>query len=367
MKIALIVPGGVDRSGTHRVIPCLLWLIERLAATDEVHVFALSQEPGPGRWTLLGAEIHNAGRWPVSARLVWQLAAEHRRGRFDVVHAFWASTAAAAVALARRMLGVPLVLHLPGGDLTDLPEIGYGGRSHWRGRLSLRIAAAGASRILAPSNYVVQQGRAMEMPVERVPFGVALDRWPPREPRRRDPGRPARLLHVGSLNRVKDQETLLLAAAHLRRAGVDLELDVIGEDTLDGAVHRRAAELGLDEVVTFRGYLPHGELRPWVERAHLLVVTSRHEAGPLVLLEAAVAGVPTAGTAVGHLADWAPDAAAAVPVGDAPALAAEITRLLADEEARLRMAAQAQQRALAEDADYSARTIRGIYSVLGGR
>ena len=30
MKIALVVPGGVDRSGTRRVIPIILWLIERL-------------------------------------------------------------------------------------------------------------------------------------------------------------------------------------------------------------------------------------------------------------------------------------------------------------------------------------------------
>ena len=51
MKIAIVVPGGVDRSGTDKVIPCQLWLIERLAAgDDEVHVFALYQEPRPGRW-----------------------------------------------------------------------------------------------------------------------------------------------------------------------------------------------------------------------------------------------------------------------------------------------------------------------------
>ena len=30
MKVAILTPGGVDRSGTERVIPCLLWLIERL-------------------------------------------------------------------------------------------------------------------------------------------------------------------------------------------------------------------------------------------------------------------------------------------------------------------------------------------------
>jgi hypothetical protein len=91
VKIALVVPGGVDRSGTERVIPCLLWLIERLvAAGDEVHVFALNQEPEPGEWRLLGATVHNAGtRWP-RLRTVAAMLREHRRGRFDAVHAFWA-------------------------------------------------------------------------------------------------------------------------------------------------------------------------------------------------------------------------------------------------------------------------------------
>src|SRR5437868_12756137 len=62
MKIALFTPGGVDRSGTARVIPCLLWLIERLVqGGDDVHVFAVRQEPRKARWPLLGAEVHNAG------------------------------------------------------------------------------------------------------------------------------------------------------------------------------------------------------------------------------------------------------------------------------------------------------------------
>ena len=53
-----------------------------------------------------------------------------------------------------------------------------------------------------------------------------------------------------------------------------------------------------------------------MREAHVSVISSRHEAGPVVALEAAAVGVPTVGTAVGHIAEWAPDAALAVPVGD---------------------------------------------------
>jgi glycosyltransferase involved in cell wall biosynthesis len=367
VKVALLVPGGVDRSGTHRVVPVLLWLIERLAAMGhELHVFAHAQEPEPGEWPLRGALVHNAGRVPRRLRMLAQIAAEHRHAPFDLLHAFWVSPAGAVAAVAGRTLGVPVLLHLPGGDLTDLREIGYGARSRWQGRAWARLALAGATRITAPSDYVLQQARALGVRAERLPHGVALDRWPPRPPRPRLPGEPARLLHVGSLNPVKDQETLLRAALRLREMGIPFRLDVVGHDTLGGAVQRRARELGLageaGDLVHFHGFLTHAELRPWMEGADLLLVTSRHEAGPLVLLEAAVVGVPTVGTAVGHLTEWAPDAAVAVPLGDPAALANETAALLRNEERRLTIAANAHTRALREDADFTARATAGLYS-----
>src|SRR5215469_1742163 len=64
MRIALFVPGGVDRSGTDRVIPALLALIERLARRHAVLVLALTSAPAIGRYELLGATVHDAGGAP---------------------------------------------------------------------------------------------------------------------------------------------------------------------------------------------------------------------------------------------------------------------------------------------------------------
>ncbi|HLY52104.1 MAG TPA: glycosyltransferase, partial [Steroidobacteraceae bacterium] len=170
-----------------------------------------------------------------------------------------------------------------------------------------------------------------------------------------------------SLNRVKDQATLLHALAALARAGLDFHLDIVGEDTLGGETEHLAGELGLAGRVRFHGFLPQRLLRPLIEAAHLMLISSRHETGPLALLEAAAAGVPTVGTFVGHLAEWAPDAAIAVPVADPPALARAIARVLADEELRLRLAREALQRATREDADHTARTFQSIYDELVAR
>ena len=98
-----------------------------------------------------------------------------------------------------------------------------------------------------------------------------------------------------------------------------------------------------------------------------MIISSRHEAGPLALLEAGVKGVPTVGTAVGHIAEWAPHAAASVPVGDSAALARVTAGMISDEDRRLRIAREALRRATQEDADYTARSIQAIYATLTAR
>jgi glycosyltransferase involved in cell wall biosynthesis len=202
--------------------------------------------------------------------------------------------------------------------------------------------------------------QALGIEAQRVPLGVDLQAWPPLAPRARRGG-PAQLIHVASLNRVKDQPTLLRALAVLRNAGLAFRMDIVGVDTLQGEMQRLAEQLGLGYCVEFLGFRTQRELRPLMESADLLVMSSLHEAGPLVLLEAAVAGVPTVGTAVGHLVEWSPSATRSVPVGDGIALADAIQQVLADEPLRLRLAEAAQRRTLLEDADCTARLFEALY------
>jgi glycosyltransferase involved in cell wall biosynthesis len=56
----------------------------------------------------------------------------------------------------------------------------------------------------------------------------------------------------------------------------------------------------------------------------------------------------------------------AVPIGDADALAGALMQLLDDESLRLRIASAAHERALAQDADYTAQHFKSLYSSLIG-
>jgi len=363
VKLALVVPGGVDRSGELRVIPALLALIERLSRSHEVHVFALHQEAVADSWPLAGATIHNIGDGRTYLRGIAAIRAEHRRAPFDVVHAIFSGPCGLIAVVAAKLMRLPCTVHVTGGELVALRDIGYGGRLTWKGRLREHLALRGADVVTATSAPIVELLQVLGVRAQRVPLGVDLRKWPTRAPQPRREG-PARLIHIASLNRVKDQATLLHALARLAKTGVDFEMDIVGTDTLQGAMTELVRKLGLNGRVQFLGFKTQRELRPIVEYADLLVMSSRHEAGPFVLVEAAVAGVPTVGTAVGHIVEWAPSAALAVPVGNPERLADAIHTLLADEALRLRVARAAQCRALSEDADYTARTFEALYQRL---
>ena len=342
----------------------ILALIKRLASRHRVHVFALAQEAVAGSWELAGATIHNSGRPFTVVRTLQAIRRQHGREPFDVVHSIWAGSCGFIAAVAGSLLGLPVLVHLAGGELVALPAIRYGGRLHWYRRVVDSWTLGRAARITAASSPMIEAAATFGLEVVRVPLGIDLESWPVRAPVRRVAGSPARLLHVASLNRVKDQVTLLAALRIVADTHRDLHLDIVGEDTLDGEIQQLAGRWGLSERVRFHGFLEQARARPVVEAAHINVVSSLHEAGPIVALEAAVAGLPTVGTAVGHLVEWAPHAALTAKPGDAQGLAAQIERLLDDEELRLKLAANAQQIATREHAGFTADRFELLYREL---
>jgi glycosyltransferase involved in cell wall biosynthesis len=367
MKLAILLHGGVDRSGEQRVIPAFVWLIERLARHHELHVYSYNQEIDPAEWDLFGARVHNVGNTPGwRRRLFAAFDREHKRAPFELIHGIF-SWAAIYAALLGARYRLPVLYHAEGGDLVRLADIGFGARCTARGRLAQRAAIRGATRVSVPSVYMQRLASELAVDAELVPVGVALDKWPAASPRPRDPGRPARLLHVGDLRAVKAQDVLLAAARKLHDDGVDFVLDVVGLDTMSGALQCSADAQAIASKLRFHGHLERDALRSFMLDADLLLVTSRHEGSPIAMLEAAVVGVPTAGTAVGHLFDWAPRAAVAVRIGDAEALARETAALLSNDERRLEIATEAQRRAVSYDADYTALAFERIYDELVNR
>lgn len=365
MRVALVVTGGVDRSGREAVIPALLWLVERLARRHDVRVYVLRYHEEPCTYALLGATVRDLGRprgvWRQHATLVRALRDD---GRPDVLHAYWALPAGLAAGAAGRRLGVPTVLTLDSGEFVSEPSAGYGLQRHARHRLAVAAAARLARRVTVCTQY--QQGLARAHGVDAlvIPLGVDRRVFGPGRP---EDGPPWRLVHVANLNPVKDQTTLLQAFARVVAADPRVHLDIVGLDTLDGAMQRLAADLGLSGRVTFHGWLSTDAVAPLYQRAHLHVLSSRHEAAGVVTLEAAACAVPSVGSSVGYIADWAPESAVGVPAGRPELLADALVALLRDPARRAAMGAAARRRALDHDADWTATAFDALYADLARR
>jgi glycosyltransferase involved in cell wall biosynthesis len=364
MRIGLVVAGGVDRSGRERVVPTLLWLIERLAARHDVHVFVLHYEPEPCSYPLLGAMVHDLGRateppglrrWAMRRRLAH---AVQLVGRFDVLHAYMGMPAGFVATGVARALRIPAIVTLDSGELVDIPDIGYGLQRRWVDRRAIAGTIGRATLVTVATEFMQRQPALRHIPVRVVAMGVDTRIFTPRV---RSPGPPWRLIRVASLNQVKDYPTLLDALKRLIQLVPATVLDIVGEDTLGGSVQALARALGLERHVTFHGFQPTDRLAALYAAAHVHVVSSRHEAAGVVTLEAACSGLPTVGTRVGHVADWEPDRASAVPTNNPAMLATAIEDLLRDRERCERIATNARAWTLAHDADWTARELEHIY------
>jgi len=151
---------------------------------------------------------------------------------------------------------------------------------------------------------------------------------------------PGTVLGVGRLAREKGFDLLIEAMQDLpgRR------LLLVGDGPERASLEALASSLGLGERVRFAGWVPE----PWASRFRpdILVVPSRFEAMPLVVLEAMRAGVPVVATRVGGTPEVVVDnVTGLLAERESPtSLAVAITSLLEDRQRREEMARAAKVR-----------------------
>ena len=147
-----------------------------------------------------------------------------------------------------------------------------------------------------------------------------------------------------------------------------LRVDIVGNGTERIRLTMLAAELGLDDIVTFHGYQPDKVRDELVRRAWLTMSTSHHEGWGLAIVEAAVYGVPTLALRVPGVRDsvvngrtgWLVD-----EVGQFGAAAIMALRELADEDRAREITEACQAWARCFTWDRSANLLAGVLLAAG--
>ena len=226
--------------------------------------------------------------WASRLRLGWNLVAFFESHRPDIVFApgnFHLLILAVAARLTRThqprlvcKISNPLVPHAMPGPLGE-------------------IIGRALQRVLAPINHLTAMSPRLAKQAQTVLGGreltcidePVLDHLPQTLSwtSLRDP-RPL-IICIGRLEAQKDFGLALRAFAELApQSGA--QLAILGDGPERNKLLAQAAKLGISDRVTFPGHVR--DVADWMARARLLLMTSRYEGFPAVLIEARAAGLP---------------------------------------------------------------------------
>lgn len=229
------------------------------------------------------------------------------------------------------------------------------------------VAMRRADLLLAPTEFILDRVRsrlpgAPPAAVVRHPFPVAS------EPRRGEetPGS-MRVVFTGRLQRLKGVETLVRAGVRLLETGVDVVFEFHGGDTPTAPgggsmqAHLEALTGSHRARFHFHGQSPHAVALEAVRGATLCCFPSEWDNLSTACLEAMAAGQPVVVSDAGGMREIVEDGRTGlvVPAGDAAALAAALSRLLADPALRARLGEAAQVQV---EREFSARAVLEAFS-----
>jgi glycosyltransferase involved in cell wall biosynthesis len=248
-----------------------------------------------------------------------------RKARPDVVHGHGSKGGLyARLSALSRTPGAPVRAYTP-----------HGGSFNYRPGSSAHRLYMGVERTMAPLTdvFLFESAFIAARFDEFVGFrggmrrvvanGLSKAEFVPIEPN----GDAVELLYVGELREAKGIDTLLEALPLVGRArGATPKLILVGSGPDQAILTERAQRLGVAAHVSFPGPLP---IRDAFRLGKILVVPSRAESMPYVVLEAAAASVPMIATNVGGIPEiFGPFADRLGPSDDPKDLASRIVAML---------------------------------------
>ncbi len=212
-------------------------------------------------------------------------------------------------------------------------------------------------RIAGGRNVVMATGGSSTPPSSRNPaitwiFATTLTdsqlRSLPSAPAWR-PGQPLRLVTVSRLEPAKNIQAIIRALPLIRSRFPAATLDVVGSGSDESRLRALAFELGIDQAVTFHGWLSHRQVLDVLVMSHLFVFPTQSDEGfPKAVHEALACGLPVVTTPVSVLAQLIGDRHGCLLLDVKPGTIAQaVFGLCADPDRLAAIARSARQMALA--------------------
>ena len=267
--------------------------------------------------------------------LLYFAFSKYRRKSFDLVHAQDIISAVAARKYFGKTMPVILSCHFNENPVTEemilfghLPE-------KWdavAGKYSKWFSVPDCFHFV--SEYAFQKSRFLIPPQRAVwiiPNGVTFVEFPEKEMDSYQIGdRPFVIINVGYMDERKNQQALLELAKDLVLLGFcHFKIILVGEGTQMNQIRLRAADLGVEQYVSFTGWAGPDKIFELLSQADIYVHTALNDNCPYAVLEAISQGVPVLGFGVGGLPEIL-DSKWLFTVNDCQAIAAFILKNMQD-------------------------------------
>lgn len=266
---------------------------------------------------------HNVKRW---VGIVYSMFCDYvkKYGKPDILHAHCAKWAGYAAMRLGKAYGVPYVIteHLPLMVLED--EFGKAPSTAWQIPL-LKQAYEQAAMVLPVSEELVEDiacyfGKGYRWQYLSNVVDTDFFHYQPRPSRE---GRSFRFCCVADNSYRKGYDMLLPAFEQLRGSGANAELKIAGRGT-DTAKFRTQ----LSEGMVSYGWVDRVAVRELLYESDALVLASRSEVQPLVLLEAMSTGIPVISTECVPQNLRIDNGCVIVPIDDIDALSAAMRQVM---------------------------------------
>ena len=273
---------------------------------------------------------------PMALWRCWQLTAQQT---FDVINAQFVLPSGLPAALAARWRHIPFVISFIGGDIYD-PSKGVSPHRFNFLRFLIRFIARQAvagTAISSDTKQRTQMLHGVTLPITVTPLGIKSTPIIPlsRAQLQLPLGVPV-VISVGRLITRKNYAQLVRLWPQIPSA----HLIILGDGPLRGALQQQCQKLGLTKRIHLIGYVSESRKMSLLAAADVYVSASTHEGFGIVFLEAMHAGLQIVATNNGGQTDFLRDGhnALLVPPEDDVALQRGVTKLLADQTLRERLA-----------------------------
>ena len=226
------------------------------------------------------------------------LVGRPRAGRPQVVQGSFLDEGGYAATTIGRVLEIPTVAV---GHGTDVRVARAQVPTGVNRRRRARVALAHADRVIAVSHQLAQELAVLGVRADVLPFTSDAERFILTEPVEDS----AEVLFVGLVGRGKGVDVLIEAFS--RVAHPNATLRIVGPNAGDLDVPALIARHGLTDRVTLEREVSQDELPHRYHRAACLVLPSRGEGLPCVVVESLLSGRPVVATAVGGIDELVDD------------------------------------------------------------